>query len=194
MLRLFSSLGFVLGLGGLFLPFVAADNTNPAGVFALRWQGIDFVLGGRLSGQAEVLLPDGDGRYWLQPLPFDSVDHLVDSEAVTAYARPAFIAVAVLLAVGALGPVLSGVRPPRAVATAAAFGAVIALGIGEMYAVNGIGSSPLAAQPAAAYGFWLVFALLIVLAATNLYALLRPPRPDFLDPFPSSHHYGQVSG
>src|SRR5215471_16223476 len=104
MLRLFSSLGFLLGVGGMFLPFVAADNANPAGVFALRWQGVDFVLGGRLSGQADVLLPDGEGHYWLAPLPFDSVDRLVDSDAVTAYARPAFIAVAVLLAVGALAP------------------------------------------------------------------------------------------
>jgi hypothetical protein len=181
MLRLFSSLGFGLGLGGLFLPFVSAKDTNPAGVFALRWQGVDFVLGGQLSGQASVLLPDGDGQYWLQPLPYDSVDHLVNSDAAIAYARPAFIAVAVLLVAGLLAPFLRGVRPPRAVGTAAAFGALVALGLGEAYAVNGIGHSPLAAQPGAAYGFWLVFGLLFAIAAANLYALLRPPRPAFPD-------------
>jgi hypothetical protein len=177
MVRPLSSLAFLAGLGGLFLPFVTARDTNPAGVFALRWQGIDFVLGGRLSGRAEVLLPDGSGQYWLQPLPLDAVDHLVDSDAATAYARPAFIAVAILLAAGVVATLLRA----RVIATTAAFGAAIALGIGEMYAVGVLGTGPLTAQPGAAYGFWLVFALLLVIAAANLYALLRRPTPDPAD-------------
>lgn len=176
-LRLASSLGFAGAAGGLALPFVRVGEENSTGSFAILWQGIDFVLGGHYSARSSVLLWAGDG-YSLQPMPQELVDRWATPTAYPVAARPAFIVAAVLLLAGLLAPVLAGIRPPRMLAAAAGLGGAIALGIGEVAVLGGVLLPSPGAHPEAAYGFWVVLAVLVAVGLVNLVMLGRPPVPD----------------
>jgi hypothetical protein len=182
--RLLAPVGFAVAVVCFALPFAAWRIADPTIEFAQTWSGLTLALGGRSRSHLVQLArdPTTGALEWHgdDPIPVQ----FGGDAGIRISAQPAFMVAVVLVIAGVAAIILAGERTRAIVSAVAAVAAAVALSAGEWVFLRD-GQSRLPALPVrtdayqAAYGFWVVLFLLVVLAVDGVaraihYSRVRP--------------------